>query len=84
MFSHVHKELAHGNSFWKIIVVRDDDKRSLEDESHISSLEEKYTPRAFTLVELSERRVTRVAEIWVSLVEDRTTLKEEHISFECN
>jgi hypothetical protein len=40
--------------------------------------------RAFTLVELSEKRVTRVAESWVSVVEDRTTLKEEHVLFEGN
>lgn len=62
----------------------DNDKRSLEEESLLSSLEEKGTPVAFTQVELSERRVSRVAEIRVSFVEDKTMLKEEHISFECN
>ncbi|AES86859.1 hypothetical protein MTR_4g015670 [Medicago truncatula] len=61
----------------------DNDKRSLEEESLLSSLEEKGTPVAFTQVELSERRVSRVAEIRVSFVEDKTMLKEEHISFEC-
>lgn len=62
----------------------DEDKRSLKVESPMSSLEAEGTARAFTLVELSEGRVTRVAESWVSVIEDRTTLKEEHILFEDN
>ncbi|GAU31485.1 hypothetical protein TSUD_332600 [Trifolium subterraneum] len=62
----------------------DDNKRSLDDESSLSSPEAKGTARAFTLVELSKGRVTRVAESWVSVVEDKTTLKEEHILFEGN
>ncbi|KAK2358986.1 Calcineurin metallo-phosphoesterase superfamily protein [Trifolium repens] len=103
VFGHMHKELAHGNGFRKMIVVGtdntiylngaivprvkslgDDNKRSLDDESPLSSLEAKGTARAFTLVELSNGRVTRVAESWVSVVEDRTTLKEEQILFEGN
>jgi uncharacterized protein (TIGR04168 family) len=62
----------------------DDDKRNLDDECPLSSSEAKGTARAFTLVELSKGRVTRVAESWVSVVGDRTTLKEEHILFEGN
>ncbi|XP_024638735.1 uncharacterized protein [Medicago truncatula] len=62
----------------------DEDKRSLKVESPMSSLVAEGTARAFTLVELSEGRVTRVAESWVSVIEDRTTLKEEHILFEDN
>jgi len=103
VFGHMHKELAHGKGFRKMIVVGDDnviylngaivprvkslsdeDKRSLKVESPLSSLEAKGTARAFTLVELSDGRVTRVAESWVSVIEDRTTLKEEHILFESN
>ncbi|XP_061375763.1 uncharacterized protein LOC133317883 [Gastrolobium bilobum] len=101
VFGHMHKELAYGNGFRKMIVVGadntiylngaivprvkrlgDEDKRSLNDESALSSPEAKGTTRAFTLVEISEGRVAKIAEIWVSVVEDRTTLEKEHILFE--
>nr|XP_027192541.1 uncharacterized protein LOC101506346 isoform X2 [Cicer arietinum] len=103
VFGHMHKELAHGNGFRKMIVVgadntiylngaivprvkrlSDDNKRSLDNEGHHSSLEAKGTSRAFTLVELSEGKVTKVAESWVSVVEDRTVLEEEYILFEAH
>ncbi|CAL5199487.1 unnamed protein product [Lathyrus oleraceus] len=103
VFGHMHKELAHGNGFRKMIVVGadntiylngaivprvksldDGNKRSLDNESPLSSLEIKGTARAFTLVELSEGRVTKVAESWVAVVEDRTTLIEEYVLFERN
>lgn len=99
VFGHMHKELAHGNGFRKMIVVGadntiylngaivprvkslvDDNKRSLDNESS----EVKGTARAFTLVELSEGRVTKIAESWVAVVEDRTTLIEEYVLFERN
>lgn len=99
----MHKELAYGNGFRKMIVVGadniiylngaivprvkklgDEEKSSLDDESAISSPEAKGTTRAFTLVEISEGRVFKVAESWVSVVKDRTTLEEEHILFEGN
>ncbi|RDX64146.1 hypothetical protein CR513_57331, partial [Mucuna pruriens] len=60
----------------------DEDKRNLDDESALSPPEAKGTTRAFTLVEISEGRVAKIAESWVSVVEDRTTLEEEHILFE--
>ncbi|KHN22094.1 hypothetical protein glysoja_033408 [Glycine soja] len=102
VFGHMHKELAYGNGFRKMIVVGadntiylngaivprvkrlggDEDKKSLDDESALASPEAKGTRRAFTLVEISEGRVAKIAESWVSVVEDRTTLEEEHILFE--
>jgi len=101
VFGHMHKELAYGKGFRKMIVVgadntiylngavvprvkslNDEDKRSLDEESALSSSEAKGTRRAFTLVEISEARVVKIAESWVSVVEDRTTLEEEHILFE--
>ncbi|XP_029126061.1 uncharacterized protein LOC109792784 isoform X2 [Cajanus cajan] len=101
VFGHMHKELAYGNGFRKMIVVGadktiylngavvprikrlgDEDKRNLDDESALSSPEAKGTRRAFTLVEISEGRVAKIAESWVSVVEDRTTLEEELILFE--
>lgn len=100
VFGHMHKELAYGNGFRKMIVVgpdntiylngaivprvkrlNDEDKRSLDEESTLSSSEAKGTRRAFTLVEISEGRVAKIAESWVSVVEDRTTLEEEHILY---
>ncbi|XP_027330157.1 uncharacterized protein LOC113846279 isoform X2 [Abrus precatorius] len=100
VFGHMHKELAYGNGFRKMIVVGtdntiylngavvprvkrsgDEDKRGLDAESAFSSPEAKGT-RAFTLVEISEGRVAKIAESWVSVVKDRTTLEEEHILFE--
>jgi hypothetical protein len=92
----MHKELANGNGFRKMIVVGTDNTiylngaivprvKSLDDDqSPISSPEAKGTARALTLVELSKGRVTRVAESWVSVVEDRTMLQEQHILFEGN
>ncbi|KAJ1382396.1 putative protein phosphatase DevT-like [Sesbania bispinosa] len=101
VFGHMHKELAYGNGFRKMIVVGadntiylngavvprvkrlgDEDKRSLDDENALSSPEAKGTTRAFTLVEISEGKVAKVAESWISVVEDRTTLEEEHVLFE--
>lgn len=52
------------------------------DETALSSSEENGTARAFTIVEISEGRVAKIAESWVSVVQDRTTLEEEHILFE--
>ncbi|KAK7388341.1 hypothetical protein VNO78_23156 [Psophocarpus tetragonolobus] len=100
VFGHMHKELAYGNGFRKMIVVGtdntvylngaivprvkrlgDEDKRSLDDENDLSSAEPNGTRRAFTLVEISEGRVAKISESWVSVVEDRTTLEEEHVLF---
>ncbi|XP_019453294.1 PREDICTED: uncharacterized protein LOC109354924 isoform X1 [Lupinus angustifolius] len=101
VFGHMHKELAFGNGFRKMIVVGtdntiylngavvprvkrlvDEDNRNFDDKSALSSLETKSTTRAFTLVEISEGRVAKIAESWVSVEKDRTTLEEEHILFE--
>lgn len=62
----------------------DEDNRSLDDESAALSPKAKGTTRAFTLVDISEGRVARVAESWVSVLEDKTTLEEEHVLFECS
>ncbi|XP_059428645.1 uncharacterized protein LOC132185242 [Corylus avellana] len=39
------------------------------------------TMRAFTTVEILDGRVDKIAETWVSVVGDKTTLKEEHVLF---
>ncbi|KAK7265126.1 hypothetical protein RJT34_32742 [Clitoria ternatea] len=103
VFGHMHKELAYGNGFRKMIVVGadntiflngaivprvktlgDEEKRSLDDLGALSSSEAKGTTRAFTLVEISEGRVAKIAETWVSVTEDQTTLEEEKILFEAS
>ncbi|KAL2338490.1 hypothetical protein Fmac_012936 [Flemingia macrophylla] len=101
VFGHMHKELAYGKGFRKMIVVGadntiylngaivprvkrlgDEDKRNIDDESALPSPEAKGTRRAFTLVEIAEGRVAKIAESWVSVVEDRTTLEEELMLYE--
>lgn len=95
VFGHMHKELAHGNGFRKMIAVGADNTiylngaivprvKSLRDESALSSPDAEGTTRAFTLVEISEGRVVKVVESWISVVEGRTKLEEEHILFEGN
>ncbi|KAG6625689.1 uncharacterized protein LOC122299261 isoform X1 [Carya illinoinensis] len=39
------------------------------------------TKRAFTLVEILDGTVDKIAEIWVSVVGDKTALEEEHVLF---
>ena len=97
----MHKELADGNGFRKMIIVDvdntiylngaivprvksllDEAKRNSQDESALNSPEAIGTIRAFTLVEISEGRVAKIAESWVSVVKDRTTLEEEHVLYE--
>lgn len=39
------------------------------------------TKRAFTLVEILDGRLEKIAETWVSVVEDKAALHEEHILF---
>ncbi|XP_057420449.1 uncharacterized protein LOC130714560 [Lotus japonicus] len=95
VFGHMHKELAHGNGFRKMIAVGADNTiylngaivprvKSLRDESALSSPDAEGTTRAFTLVEISEGRVVKVVESWISVVEGRTKLEEEHILYEGN
>ncbi|KAJ4709629.1 Calcineurin-like metallo-phosphoesterase superfamily protein [Melia azedarach] len=47
----------------------------------LSTPESRGTMRAFTVVEILEGRVDKIAESWVSVVGDTTTLQEEHILF---
>ncbi|XP_038696944.1 uncharacterized protein LOC119993785 isoform X2 [Tripterygium wilfordii] len=43
--------------------------------------ESRGTIRAFTVVEILEARVNKIAETWVSVIGDSTTIKEEHVLF---
>ncbi|KAK9275374.1 hypothetical protein L1049_022638 [Liquidambar formosana] len=44
--------------------------------------ESRGTMRAFTVVEILDGRLDKIAETWVSVVEDKTSIEEEHILFE--
>ncbi|KAJ9162990.1 hypothetical protein P3X46_022714 [Hevea brasiliensis] len=46
--------------------------------------ESKGTRRAFTLVEILEGRVDKIAETWVSVTGDVTSVEEEHVLFKCS
>ncbi|KAI9125468.1 hypothetical protein K1719_002886 [Acacia pycnantha] len=96
VFGHMHKELAYGNGLRKMIVVGSDNTiylngaivarvKKLADDGrrNTSSTEANGTKRAFTLVEIVGGKVAKIAETWVSVVEDRAALEEEHILFQC-
>ncbi|MED6146459.1 hypothetical protein PIB30_034571 [Stylosanthes scabra] len=94
VFGHMHKELAYGKGLRKMVVVGTDNtiylngavvprvKGNSDAEIALNSPEGGGTTRVFTLVEISEGRVVKIKESWVSVVKDRTTLEEEHILFE--
>lgn len=60
---------------------RTDSKNPLKTENPLLTPEPEGTIRAFTLVEILEGRLEKIAETWVSVMGDKTTLEEEHIIF---
>ncbi|XP_062078328.1 uncharacterized protein LOC133782899 [Humulus lupulus] len=52
-----------------------------KDEVHPSLPESEGTKRAFTIVDILDGRVDKIAESWVSVVGDESTLEEEHVLF---
>ncbi|XP_037493106.1 uncharacterized protein LOC105633485 isoform X2 [Jatropha curcas] len=93
VFGHMHKELAYGNGLRKMLVVGSDKtiylngaivprvKRISGDDR--SSTDSRGTWRGFTLVEILEGTVDKIAETWVSVNGDITSIEEEHILFKC-
>jgi hypothetical protein len=53
----------------------------MKDKTPVLTPESKGTMRAFTLVEILDGRVDKIAESWVSVVGDDTMLAEEHLLF---
>lgn len=43
--------------------------------------ESEGTSRAFTIAEMANGRVEKIAETWISIIGDETRLEEEHILF---
>ncbi|KAB5552811.1 hypothetical protein DKX38_010134 [Salix brachista] len=56
-----------------------DSTNSMNNETSVISPGSRGTLRAFTLVEILEGRVDKIAETWVSVIDDETALEEEHL-----
>ncbi|KAG5564134.1 hypothetical protein RHGRI_000351 [Rhododendron griersonianum] len=54
---------------------------SMNNKTSISSPNAEDTVRAFTLVEISGGKLQKIAETWVSVTGDETSLQEEHILY---
>ncbi|KAL6554894.1 hypothetical protein OROGR_006152 [Orobanche gracilis] len=85
VFGHMHKELAFGG-FRKMVAV---------DADNTLYLNAAIVPRvrypssggsihAFTVVEFSEGKITKIAETWVSINDDKASLDEEFLLFTSN
>ncbi|KAJ6746177.1 hypothetical protein OIU74_028776 [Salix koriyanagi] len=59
-----------------------DSTNSMNNETSVFSPGSRGTLRAFTLVEILEGRVDKIAETWVSVTDDETALEEEHVLFQ--
>ncbi|XP_011033473.1 PREDICTED: uncharacterized protein LOC105131943 [Populus euphratica] len=59
-----------------------DNTNFMNNETSVFSPGSRGTMRAFTLVEILEGRVDKIAETWVSVIEDETAIGEEHVLFQ--
>lgn len=82
VFGHMHKELVHGGSR-KMISVASNNTIYLNGAvvPRVKPLDSGGSVRAFTVVDISGGRITKVVETWVSVVGDKTSIKDEHILF---
>ncbi|CAI9783078.1 unnamed protein product [Fraxinus pennsylvanica] len=56
-------------------------RSSIFSETSVETSESHGTIRAFTTADILDGRVEKIAETWVSVIGDKTTLEEEHILF---
>ncbi|KAL8189561.1 hypothetical protein R6Q57_029127 [Mikania cordata] len=93
VFGHMHKRLAFGDGSRNMIVVGDDNTIFLNGAvvprvkrfgDNPLTGEPKHTLRAFTLIDSKEGKVDKIAEAWVSVIGDNTSVKEEHILYSSN
>ncbi|CAI0394959.1 unnamed protein product [Linum tenue] len=93
VFGHMHKQLAYRAGLRKMIVVGHDDTIYLNgaivprvkpvNREPRATQESEGTLRAFTLVEIVEGRVEKIAETWVSVARDGgTAMAEELVLFD--
>ncbi|GLT85383.1 hypothetical protein SLE2022_035740 [Rubroshorea leprosula] len=63
-------------------LVNEQNATKVDNETQLPSSESGGSTRAFTMIEILNRRVDKIAETWVSVVGDKTALQEEHILFQ--
>lgn len=83
VFGHMHEELAYGG-LRKMIVAGEDNTIYLNGAivPRVKRLfDAQGTMRAFTLVELLDGNLEKIAKTWVSVIGDETALREEHILY---
>ncbi|XP_050212479.1 uncharacterized protein LOC126664238 [Mercurialis annua] len=84
VFGHMHKELAYGNGLRKMIVVGADNTIYLNGAvvPRVKKIaDERGTKRVFTLVEILQGRVDKIAEAWVSVSGDTASVEDEHVLY---
>ncbi|KAL8170827.1 hypothetical protein V2J09_022631 [Rumex salicifolius] len=82
VFGHMHKEMVQGGSRKMISVASNNTvylNRAIV--PRVKPLDSGGSARAFTVLHLSGGRITKAVETWVSVVGDKTSMKEEHVLF---
>lgn len=82
VFGHMHKALAYGGL--RKMIAFDADKTMYLNGAIVPRVKfpgSGGSVRAFTIVELASGKVTKVAETWVAVIDDKISLEEEHVLF---
>ncbi|PIN04209.1 hypothetical protein CDL12_23259 [Handroanthus impetiginosus] len=81
-FGHMHKGLAYGNGLRKMIVVGDDDIIYLNGAivPRVKTNSE-GTIRAFTVADMLDGSLEKIAETWVSVVGEKVAIEDEIVLF---
>ncbi|KAL9232419.1 hypothetical protein vseg_007533 [Gypsophila vaccaria] len=81
VFGHMHKEMKDGGS--RKMMVNADNTMYLNAAivPRVKSLSSDFSLRAFTVVEFSSGKISKVVETWVSVVGDTALMEEEHLLF---
>ncbi|XP_048491111.1 uncharacterized protein LOC104901810 isoform X2 [Beta vulgaris subsp. vulgaris] len=85
VFGHMHKELAYGGL--RKMIAFDADKTMYLNGAivpRVKYLDSGGSIRAFIIVEFSSGKVMKVAETWVSVINDKILLEEELVLFSSN
>ncbi|KNA10194.1 hypothetical protein SOVF_146250 [Spinacia oleracea] len=84
-FGHMHKELAYGG-LRKMIAFDADNTMYLNGAivPRVKYPDSGGSVRGFTIVEFASGKITKVAETWVSVIDDKMSLEEEHVLFSNN
>ncbi|KAL2925726.1 Lysine--tRNA ligase, partial [Bienertia sinuspersici] len=84
VFGHMHKELGDGVS--RKMIAMDDNNTMYLNAAIVPRVKPSSggSVRVFTVVEFSDGKITKVAETWVSVNDDKASLEEEHFLFSSN